>query len=107
MNSRKDIFLIILAALLLVAGSVVYLTPGLVAPVVPDEEGKNAAIKLLKEAAPRGESYPATPRASLEDNVQDWPTPEENDDNQTTLNAKVNQKNNRLTISEIKNALLR
>ena len=81
MNSRKDIFLIILAALLLVAGSVVYLTPGLVAPIVPDEEGKNAAIKLLKEAAPRGESYPATPRASLEDNVQDWPTPEENDDN--------------------------
>lgn len=81
MNSRKDIILVILGALLLVAGSVVYLTPGLVAPVVPDEDGKAAAIKLLKEAAPKGEVYPATPRASLDDNVKDWPTPEENDDN--------------------------
>ena len=81
MNARKDILLIIFGALLLVAGSVVYLTPGLVAPIVPDEDGKAVAIKLLKEAAPRGESYPATPRASLEDNVQDWPTPEENEDN--------------------------
>jgi hypothetical protein len=81
MNSRKDIILIILGALLLVAGSVVYLTPGLVAPIVPDEEGKAAAIKLLKDAVPQGEAYPSTPRASLEDNVKDWPTPEENDDN--------------------------
>ncbi|PAZ07565.1 MAG: hypothetical protein CAK86_00850 [Opitutia bacterium AMD-G1] len=81
MNSRKDIILVILGALLLVAGAVVLLTPGLVAPVVPDEAGKAAAITLLKEAAPRGEAYPSTPRASLEDNVLDWPTPEENDDN--------------------------
>lgn len=81
MNSRKDILLTFFGALLLVAGSVVYLTPGLVAPIVPDEDGKAVAIKLLKEAAPRGEAYPATPRASLEDNVQDWPTPEENEDN--------------------------
>ena len=81
MNSRKDIILVILGALLLVAGAVVILTPGLVAPVVPDEAGKAAAITLLKEAAPRGEAYPSTPRASLEDNVLDWPTPEENDDN--------------------------
>ena len=81
MNSRKDIILVILGALLLVAGAVVLLTPGLVAPVVPDEAGKAAAITLLKEAAPRGEAYPSTPRASLEDNGLDWPTPEENDDN--------------------------
>ncbi|PHX58089.1 MAG: hypothetical protein CK553_01015 [Opitutia bacterium] len=81
MNSRKDIILVILGALLLVAGAAVVLTPGLVAPVVPDEAGKAAAITLLKEAAPRGEAYPSTPRASLEDNVLDWPTPEENDDN--------------------------
>lgn len=81
MNSRKDIILVILGALLLVAGSVVYLIPGLLAPIVPDEDGKAAAIKLLKDAAPRGEAYPSTPRASLEDNVKDWPTPEENDDN--------------------------
>jgi hypothetical protein len=81
MNSRKDIILVILGALLLVAGSVVYLTPGLVAPIVPDEEGKAAAIKLLKDAAPKGEAYPSTPRASLDDNVKDWATPDENDDN--------------------------
>jgi hypothetical protein len=81
MNSRKDIILVILGALLLVAGAVVVLTPGLVAPVVPDEAGKAAEITKLKEAAPRGEAYPSTPRASLEDNVLDWPTPEENDDN--------------------------
>ena len=81
MNSRKDIILVILGALLLVAGAVVVLTPGLVAPIVPDEAGKAAAITLLKEAAPRGEAYPSTPRASLDDNVLDWPTPEENDDN--------------------------
>ncbi len=81
MNSRKDIILLILGALLLVAGSVVVLSPGLVAPLVPDEAGKTAEITKLKEAAPRGEAYPSTPRASLEDNVLDWPTPEENDDN--------------------------
>ena len=81
MNSRNDIILVILGALLLVAGSVVVLTPGLVAPLVPDEAGKADTITKLKEAAPRGEAYPSTPRASLEDNVLDWPTPEENDDN--------------------------
>ncbi len=81
MNSRNDIILVILGALLLVAGSVVVLTPGLVAPFVPDEAGKADTITKLKEAAPRGEAYPSTPRASLEDNVLDWPTPEENDDN--------------------------
>jgi len=81
MNSRKDIILVIFGALLLVFGSVVVLIPGLVAPAVPDEAGKVAAITLLKEATPRGQAYPSTPRASLEDNVLDWPTPEENDDN--------------------------
>ena len=81
MNSRNDIILVILGALLLVAGSVVVLTPGLVAPFVPDEAGKADTITKLKDAAPRGEAYPSTPRASLEDNVLDWPTPEENDDN--------------------------
>jgi hypothetical protein len=81
MNSRNDIILVILGALLLVAGAVVVLSPGLVAPFVPDEVGKAETITKLKEAAPRGEAYPSTPRASLEDNVLDWPTPEENDDN--------------------------
>ena len=81
MNSRKDIILIALGALLLAGGSLAYLSPGLIAPVVPDDEGKASVIKSLKEAVPQGEAYPSTPRASLEDNVKDWLGPEENDDN--------------------------
>jgi len=81
MNSRKDIILIALGALLLAGGSLAYLSPGLIAPVVPDDEGKASVIKSLKEAVPQGEAYPSTPRASLEDNVKDWLSPEENDDN--------------------------
>ena len=72
MNSRKDIILIALGALLLAGGSLAYLSPGLIAPVVPDDEGKASVIKSLKEAVPQGEAYPSTPRASLEDNVKDW-----------------------------------
>jgi hypothetical protein len=78
MNSRKDIILIILGALLLAVGATAYL---IIAPVVPDEEGKAVALKQLKDAAPRGDVYPLTPRASLEDNIKDWLSPEENDDN--------------------------
>lgn len=81
MNSRKDIILVILGALLLSVGAVAYLSPGLIAPVVPDDDGRAAVIKSLKEAIPQGEAYPATSRASLEDNVKDWLSPEENDDN--------------------------
>ncbi len=78
MNSRKDIILIILGALLLAVGATAYL---LIAPVVPDEEGKAVALKQLKDAVPLGDVYPSTPRASLEDNIKDWLSPEENDDN--------------------------
>ena len=81
MNSRKDIILVILGALLLSAGAVAILKPGLIAPVVPDEDGKSALIKQLKDAVPQGQPYPASARASLEDNVKDWLSPEENDDN--------------------------
>ena len=81
MNSRKDIILIILGALLLAVGATAYLSPGLIAPVVPDEDGKAIALKQLKEAVPQGAAYPSTPRASLEDNIKEWLTPEENDDN--------------------------
>jgi hypothetical protein len=81
MNSRKDIILIILGALLLAVGATAYLSPGLIAPVVPDDDGKATALKQLKEASPHGAAYPSTPRASLEDNVKEWLTPEENDDN--------------------------
>ena len=60
------------------------------------------SISKHKESS---EHYDRTLKRLIEGMME--PEPEENDDNQTTLNAKVNQKNNRLTISEIKNALLR
>ena len=81
MNSRKDLILLLLGALLLAAGSVAYLKPGLVAPAVPGDDEKALEIQRLKAALPQGEAYPSTPRASLEDNVKDWLSPEENDDN--------------------------
>jgi hypothetical protein len=81
MNSRKDIILILLGALLLVAGVAPFLKPGLIAPVVPDVDAKSTLIKQLKDAVPQGQQYAASPRASLEDNVKDWLSPEENDDN--------------------------
>jgi hypothetical protein len=81
MNSRKDIILIALAALLLAVGSTAVISPGLIAPVVPGEEDQKAEIAKLKAALPQGEVYPSTQRASLDDNVKDWLSPEENDDN--------------------------
>ena len=81
MNSRKDIILILLGALLLAAGVAPFLKPGLIAPVVPDVDAKSTLIKQLKDAVPQGQQYAASPRASLEDNVKDWLSPEENDDN--------------------------
>jgi hypothetical protein len=81
MNSRKDIILVILGAILFGFGLVVCLSPGMVAPVVPDQDGKEGAIKSIKEALPQGAAYPSSARASLDDNVKDWLSPEENDDN--------------------------
>ena len=81
MNFRKDLPLISLGALLFVAGLAVYLNPGLIAPPVPDEAGKAVILEKLRQALPAGEAYPATPRASLEDNVKDWLNPEEDEDN--------------------------
>lgn len=81
MNSRKDILLVSLGTLLFVAGLVVYLRPGLIAPPVPDEERKTAILNELRQALPAGGAYVATPRASLEDNVKDWISPEEDEDN--------------------------
>ena len=81
MNFRKDLPLISLGALLFVAGLAIYLNPGLIAPPVPDEAGKAVILEKLRQALPAGEAYPATPRASLEDNVKDWLNPEEDEDN--------------------------
>jgi hypothetical protein len=56
-------------------------SPGWIAPVIPDEEGKAIALKRGLPEPPPGAAYPSTPRASLEDNIKDWLTPEEDDDN--------------------------
>jgi hypothetical protein len=61
MNSRKDIILVILGALLLVAGSVVYLTPGLVAPIVPDEDGKAVRHQASQGRRPSRRILPVRP----------------------------------------------
>lgn len=81
MNSRKDIPLLCLGALLFVGALSIYLNPGWIAPPVPDEEGKAVVLTRLRQAPPAGAAYPAVPRASLEDNVKDWLSPEEDDEN--------------------------
>ena len=81
MNSRKDILLVALGALLFAGGVAVYLNPGWIAPPVPDEDGKTAVLTKLRQAPPAGAAYPTVARASLEDNVKDWLSPEEDDEN--------------------------
>lgn len=84
MNSRKDTALLILAGLLFIAGLAfawlkLGLAPDLVRPIVLDKEATLIAIPQLT-AAPKGADYPATPKASLTDNIKDWLSPEENED---------------------------
>jgi hypothetical protein len=81
MNSRKDILLVCLGALFFAAGLAVYFNPGWITPPVPDEEGKAAILAKLRQAPPSGAIYPSIPRASLDDNVKDWLSPEEDDEN--------------------------
>jgi hypothetical protein len=85
MNSRKDFFLFIGATILLLAGVTAWglLSQGwatqLVKPLLPEEEARQVAIPELT-LAPKGGDYPASPRASLKDVVNDWLAPEENED---------------------------
>jgi hypothetical protein len=84
MTSRKDIVLIALGGLLSAAGLVFYFNPTAVLPVmpvVPDAENRDAVIRKRWIVAPSGAAYPGTPRASLEDNVKDWLSPQEDEDN--------------------------
>jgi len=81
MNSRKDFLLVALGALLFAGGLAVYLNPGSISPPVPDHDGREAVLASLRQAPPAGAAYPATPRASLEDNLKDWLSPEEDDEN--------------------------
>jgi len=85
MNPRKDILLIALAAALLIGGLVAFAglemgsIPG-IKPIVLDDEAKAKVLKNLAEAKASGVVYPASARASLEDNVKDWLSPEENEE---------------------------
>lgn len=84
MTSRKDIILIALGGLLSAAGLVFYFNPTVilpVMPVVPDAENREAVIRKRWIVTPSGVAYPSTPRASLEDNVKDWLSPQEDEDN--------------------------
>ena len=84
MTSRKDLVLIALGGLLCAAGLVFYFNPTAVLPVmpvVPDAENREAVIRKRWAIAPSGVAYPGTPRASLEDNVKDWLSPQEDEDN--------------------------
>ena len=86
---RKDLIFIISAGVLLaLAVAVAYLLDGVtpefnpkwIKPIVLDEPASQAEIPQLL-ALPKGIEYPATPRASLVDNIKDWLSPEENEDN--------------------------
>ena len=85
MNSRKDIVIICLSALLLAAAGIFSAAKlGMIGvmfirPIVLDTQASAAQFSELK-AAPKGVIYPSTPSPSLEDNAPDVPTPEENED---------------------------
>lgn len=85
MNSRKDIVIICLSALLLAvaagfsAAKLGMIEVGFIRPIVPDPQSSDPLFSELK-AAPKGVIYPSTPSPSLEDNAPDVPTPEENED---------------------------
>ncbi|MGA0133670.1 MAG: hypothetical protein ACO3ND_04870 [Opitutales bacterium] len=85
MSSRKDIILICLAALLLVAASVFAAAKlgmvdlGVGRPVVLDPDSFKAKYPELT-LAPKGAVYPSTQRPSLEDQAPDIGAPEENED---------------------------
>jgi hypothetical protein len=85
MNARKDLLLIVLGSLLLLVGCAAWWllieggAPGLVKPLVPEEEFRAKAIPELV-SAPKGVAYPASKRADLDDLVKDWLSPEENED---------------------------
>lgn len=85
MNSRKDIVIICLAALLLAVAGVFAAAKlgiteiGFIRPIVLDPKSADELFPEIK-GAPKGVIYPSTPTSSLEDNAPDVPTPEENED---------------------------
>ncbi len=86
MNPRKDILLISLSLALLLIGVAAFAGlqmgafPSLITPIVLDDAAKAKNLHDLSELPSLGAVYPPSPRASLEDNVKDWLSPDENED---------------------------
>jgi len=83
MNFKKDLLalLVALGVLILSVLGYVALDQGLfgVTPLVPSDEDRSKAIPELKQE-PAGTAYPATAKLTLNPEIKDWFTPEENDD---------------------------
>ena len=83
MNFKKDLLALLaaLGVLILSVLGYVALDQGLfgVTPLVPSDEDRSKAIPELKQE-PAGTAYPATAKLTLNPEIKDWFTPEENDD---------------------------
>jgi hypothetical protein len=83
MNSKKDLLALLTAVGVLILSVFAYvaLDQGLfgVTPLVPSDEDRVKAIPELKQE-PAGSAYPATPMLTLNPEIKDWFTPEENED---------------------------
>ena len=83
MNFKKDLLALLaaLGVLILSVLGYVALDQGLfgVTPLVPLDEDRSKAIPELKQE-PAGTAYPATAKLTLNPEIKDWFTPEENDD---------------------------
>jgi len=83
MNFKKDLLVLLTALGVLILSVLGYaaLSSGFfgVKPLVPADEDREKAIPELKQTA-AGVEYPATPKLTLNSEIKDWFTPEENDD---------------------------
>jgi hypothetical protein len=83
MNFKKDLLVLLTALGVLILSVLGYmaLSSGFfgVKPLVPADEDREKAIPELKQNA-AGVEYPATPKLTLNSEIKDWFTPEENDD---------------------------
>ncbi|MEI6283568.1 MAG: hypothetical protein WCP40_00510 [Opitutae bacterium] len=83
MNFKKDLLALLAALGVLILSAIAYvaLDQGIfgVKPLVPSEEERIPELKQ-KALTPAGVEYPTTPKLSLNSEIKDWFTPEENDD---------------------------
>ena len=83
MNFKKDLIALLTALGVLILSALGYLALGEgffgVKPLVPSDEDRPKAIPELKQEA-AGTGYPSTPKLTLNTEIKDWFTPEENDD---------------------------